>query len=81
MVLPAEYGRRDDLSRSLDSSRDGRIAIERVVRAALVVVDLIRAQRALQVPLPHGDDVVRALAMDAADQSFDIGVLPGRSWR
>ena len=77
MMQPAEYGRCDDLSRSLDSSRDGRIAFERVVSARLVVVDLTIAQDPQQVPLPHRDDVVRALSADAPDHSLDVSVLPG----
>lgn len=36
MMQPAEHGRRDHLSRSLDSSRAGRVALERVVSVRLV---------------------------------------------
>ncbi len=54
MVQPAKHWRGKHLSCCLDSSGDGRVALERVVRAALVVVDLIRAQRAQPVPSPIG---------------------------
>jgi len=80
-MQPAEHRRGTHISRCLDSSGDGRVAVERVVRARLIEVGLVFPQRPKQVLLPHRDDVIGALASDAANQSFDMGVLPGRSWR
>ena len=76
-MQPTEHRRRDHLARSLDSSRDWRVAIERLMGPALIVVGDVLAQRGQQVPLAHRYDVIRALPADGPDHALDIAVLPG----
>ncbi len=58
------------------TSRYRRVSIERHVRPRFVVVLDVRPKRAQQVPLTERNDVIDALASDAADHAFSerIGV-------
>ena len=42
---------------------------------------IVRAQHMTQMPLAEHDDMLEALALDFADQSFGIALLPRRSRR
>ena len=51
--------------------------IQRQVSARFVIVDDVFAEQAPQVRLIQRDDVVEALAPDAADHALAVGILPG----
>ena len=62
-------------------TRLGAILAEREMSSALVVVFKVSRQHTAEVLLIEDDDVIEAFAPDRADDAFDIGVLPRRSWR
>lgn len=42
-----------------------------------MVVSEVGVQKAFQVAVVEDDDVIEALTPNRADQSFDMGILPG----
>jgi hypothetical protein len=66
--------------RRLDLSVDRGIAVVLHVAARFVVVDDVAMKQGAEVVFAQDDDVVEKLASNAPDQSFDVRVLPGRSW-
>lgn len=81
MVQPADVRDGANLAerRRLDLARQGGVAVERQMRAAVVVVVEIRDQDALQMVFAQHDDVIEALATDRADEPLDVGILPRRA--
>ena len=51
------------------------------MRANVVIICKIQCQYSLQVDFVQHDHVVQAFAADGADDSFSVGILPGRSRR
>ena len=81
MMEPAEHRLGNNITDRFDAAGEGRVAVEGEVSPRPVVVVDVLAQDATQMILAEGDDVVRALATDAADDALDEGVLPRRSLR
>ena len=57
--------------------RIGRVAIQRQVRAAVVIIAQVILNDPFQVLFGQHDYVVQTLATDRADESLDIGIFPG----
>ncbi len=66
--------------RWFDGSWKRRIALERQVRSAVVIVVEVSGEDALQVGFVEDDDVVEAFAAERADEPLDVRVLPRRAW-
>ncbi len=61
-------------------ARQWRIFVQRQVRAGTIVIVDIGAKHAAQMCLPDYNQMIQTFSSDRSDQSFDIGVLPGRAW-
>ena len=57
-----EHGRRNYVTFNFDLPRNGGVAIQRLMRARLVVIGGVFKKRFQQVLLTHRDHVVRALS-------------------
>jgi hypothetical protein len=77
MVQTADVGNGDDRAAvgCLLRPWDGRVLVQREVRAPLVVVSEVLLQMAAQRTLVPDDEVVDALAPQGLDHAFDEGVL------
>jgi hypothetical protein len=64
--------------RLLDGKRLGRLFFESQMCARHVVVAVVIAKTASQMPLVEHDDVVEELAPNRIDYPLDKGILPGR---
>jgi hypothetical protein len=83
IVQAANVGDGDDAAalRRLDFARDGRVAVECQMRAAMVVIGEVRRKDAHQVSLAQHDDVGQTLAPDASYPALDVRRLPRRARR
>ena len=83
MMQAADLRSRNDLSLTwrLYFARRRRIAIQRQVRAYVVIICKIQSQNSLQMNFVQYDQVIQTFSTDGADESFSVGILPGRSWR
>ena len=78
VVQATEDGCRDDRPVAVfDFPRLRRIPLERHVAPRLVVVGHVLPQHAPQVTFAERDDVIEALAADAADDALDERILLG----
>jgi hypothetical protein len=62
--------------RRVHRSRVRAIHVQRQVRAPTMVVVEVGSERPPEMALAEYDDVVEAVAADAADQAFNVGILP-----
>src|SRR5260221_4493693 len=62
-------------------SRQGRVLVDRKVRASRVIVCRVRSQQMAKMPLAEHDNVVKTFPPDRTDRPFTISVLPRRSRR
>ena len=62
-------------------ARRRRITIQGQVRVYVVIICKIQSQNSLQVDFVQHDHVIQTFAADGADDSFSVGILPGRSRR
>jgi hypothetical protein len=65
----------------LDGARVGTVLLQGKMGPRPTVVVSIRGQYASQVTFVENDDVVGAIASDRSNDTLDVRVLPGRSWR
>src|SRR6266849_3461510 len=81
-MQPADLGDSDDGTkrRRLNAPRDRRIPLQGEMWTRDVVVVDVVTQDAPQVPFAEDDQVVQAFPPDRPDDSFGVGVLPGRLW-
>jgi hypothetical protein len=63
----------------LNRSRMGAIHVQRQMCTPTMVVVEVQGEDAPKVTLVEDNDVVKAVSPDAADQAFDIRVLPRAS--
>ena len=70
----ADHRNRDHFAafREFDLARDGRVAIEREMRAGFVIICEVRGQDAPEMLLVENDETIKALATDRSDDSLDI---------
>ena len=80
MMKTTEHWLSNDLTDRLDLAGGGRVAIEGEMSPRSIVVVDVLAQHAAQMILAESDGVIGALLSDAADDAFDEGVLPRRSF-
>ncbi len=66
--------------RMLDAARHGSVAIQRKMRARLVIVRKVTRENSTQVIFAEHDDVVQALSPNGSNNPFNEWILPGRSW-
>jgi hypothetical protein len=82
VVEPAEAWERSQTGIAdrdwLDRTSTGRVFVQRVVDAVLVVIADVLADNAAKVFFVHWDDVVEDLAPAASNPSFGRSVLPWR---
>src|SRR5215472_6079596 len=80
MVQATDLGNRYDRPHPgrLNGPPKRRILAEREVRAGALVVIEVRFQDAPQTGLIQDDHVIQAFPTNRADQSLNVGVLPGR---
>jgi hypothetical protein len=57
--------------------RIGRVAIQRQVRAAVMIIVQVILNDPFQVLFGQHDHMVQTLVTDRPDESLDIGILPG----
>ena len=83
MMQAADLWNRSDLALTwrLCFARRRRIAIQRHVRAYVVLICKIQSQNSPPVAFAEHDQVTQTLAADGADNSFSVGSLPRRSRR
>lgn len=81
MMEPADFRAGDDGTDvgGRDWPRVWRVLVEGEMRPRSLVVRDIGAEEPSQMAFVEHDDVVEALTSDRSDDSFDIGILPGRS--
>ena len=60
----------------LDSTRIGRVAVERLVTARIVIIGEVGTKQVRQVPFTENDDVVEEVAADRADKPLGERILP-----
>ena len=79
VMQSADLGNGNDLASISWShgARVGRVAIQRQVRSAIVIVVQVILKDVLQVPLRQHDHMIQALTTDGANDSFDVRILPG----
>ena len=82
MVQAAEDRDRADAPTPLRSRRSSRwrgwdLVLPALMGPVLIEVAYVRPQHAPQVPFAQNQDVVEALAPDAAEEALAGGVLPG----
>jgi hypothetical protein len=65
----------------LGHPREGRILVQREVSAPVVIVGEVPLQVALQRALVQHNDVIEALASEAANQALNERILPGTTRR
>src|SRR5882757_7481384 len=54
--------------------------MHRPVSSDLVVIAVIRLERAAQGSFTHDHNMVEAIAPDRSDEPFDMAILPRRAW-
>src|SRR5271166_2899542 len=81
MVQAAEDWMRDSVSEALDRACAGQILPERNVSPYFVVIGGVPRKNSLKVLGVENDQLIRALASDRPDQTFNISILPGRAER
>lgn len=65
----------------LDRPRLGAVLLEREMGSRSAVVIDLRRKHLTQMAFVENDQVIYAFSPDRADDSFDVGILPGRAWR
>ena len=58
----------------LDYPWIGRIALERKIRAAVVIIIEVCPEHPFQMRLVQHDNVIQAFAADRSDQPLDVGI-------
>jgi len=71
----------DDPADTRDLPREWTLLVEPQMGPGTMVVTEIRSQGSLQMLRVQDDEVVQAVSSYRADQSFDVGVLPGTPGR
>ena len=64
--------------RELDRPRRWTVLVEAKVSSRIMVVLEIFLQRVSEMKLVKDDHVIQTIATNRANDSFDIGILPGR---
>ena len=73
----SQDGNGDDAAHGFLRARNGRLAVQPQVGAAVIVIAGVGPQEPPQMASVEDDEVVDALTLDRADQALDIAVLPG----
>ena len=81
VMKTAELRDCDDPADTRDLPREGALLVEPQMGPGPMVVTEIRSQRSLQMSRVQDDEVVQTFSTYRADQSFDVGVLPGATRR
>ena len=55
--------------------------VQRQMGACPMIICKVRRKKSFELTFIEHDDMVEALASDRADDTFDVGRLPGRAWR
>jgi hypothetical protein len=74
-------GNHPSAPRRLDDARERGVVVQSAVGPRMVVIIEVAGQDAPEVGLVEHDHMIQTLASDRTDQSFDIGILPGRPRR
>jgi|HubBroStandDraft_6_1064221.scaffolds.fasta_scaffold203945_1 hypothetical protein len=80
MVKAAEKGPRCDGAKTLGDAMERGVLGQGSMSSLLVVVARVGVQDPAQVYFAQDHDMVQALSLDRTDETFDVSVLPGRSW-
>jgi len=81
MMQAADHWGRNHLAtvRRLNIACNRRVAIQRQVRAGVMIILKVTAQNSAKMFLIQHDDMIQTLTTYRSDQSFDVRILPGRS--
>jgi hypothetical protein len=63
----------------LRATRSWAVLVEREMRSGVMMILKIARQDASQVMFVEDDNVIQAFSADRTDETFDVGILPGRS--
>ena len=80
-AVPRGVGRASIRPAALDSSSARSVLAKRQMRADVIVVVGITAERMPKMPLPKHDDVVKAFPPHRSNQALRAAVLPWRTGR
>ena len=83
MVKTANLRNRDDRARfwSLDNAGFRAVLLQCQVCSCPMIIAAERLQMMAQAAFVEDDDVIQTLPTDGADDAFDVGSLPWRTWR
>src|SRR5688572_25801949 len=77
VMQTAELRDLDNLSDARDLPRKWTLLVEAQVGPRSVVISEIRSQGLLKMPSVQDHEMVQAVSSYRADQTFDVGILPG----
>ncbi len=82
MMQPADHWGRNHLVtvRRLNIACSWRVAIQRQVRAGVMIILKVVAQNSAKMSLIQNGDMIEALAADTSIWAFNVRILPWRSW-
>src|ERR1700730_3270568 len=81
MVYSAKDRIRDNISKSLDWTRAGRLLSQRNMTSHFIIIGAVLPKNSPKVLFVEHDQMISALAPSRADQAFQIPILPGRAER
>ena len=81
VMQPADFRRaHDPAGAATPQSMVRRVLVQREMRPTPMVIGEVGAEETTEMRLVDDDHVIQTLATHGADQTLDVGILPGTPW-